>query len=260
MNKIELVTAWTATREKDEYVPFHSHNYYELVYYRVGQGGTQIGGTLYEFTANRFALIPPGIEHDENHYVDTEVYCIGFFMQEMLQEHFGSDEVQTIEGIARVIMEETFLQHSGYKDMIEAKLNELVVVLRRLLGGQSQKVQARSFEYVINYLAENSHEKIVLKELAEQLNFSYDYFQHHFKELVGVSPQQFLINRRVEMAKRLLKEGQFSCTEIAYRCGFSNSAQFSYIFKRETGISPKNVLREKTRKPTSSLDTKRQKS
>ena len=149
--------------------------------------------------------------------------------------------------IAKVIMEETLRQNLAYKDMIEAKLNELVVVLKRLFGGQAQKIQARSFEYVINYLAENSHEKIVLKDLATQLNFSYDYFQHHFKELVGVSPQQFLINKRVEMAKKLLKEGQLSCTEIAYRCGFSNSAQFSYIFKRETGRNPMNILRENKR-------------
>ena len=71
------------------------------------------------------------------------------------------------------------------------------------------------------------------------MHISYDYFQHRFKEIVGESPQQFLVRKRVEAAEGLLADGTLSCTEIAYQCGFSNSAQFSAIFKREKGITPR---------------------
>lgn len=241
----ELITAWEAVREKDRYIPFHSHNYYELVYYLDSQGVTLISGKQYTFTAGTFVLIAPGEEHDERHYAEGKLFCMGFTAPIKLRTHFFADTERVVEMLVKTIVRETLQQELDYKDMIEAKLMELLVVLKRILNTQSQKNQARSFEYVINYLAENSHEKIVLKDLAKQMNFSYDYFQHHFKELVGVSPQQFLIKKRLEMAQRLLKDGQLSCTEIAYRCGFSNSAQFSHIFKRETGRNPKNVLREK---------------
>ena len=70
------------------------------------------------------------------------------------------------------------------------------------------------------------------------MNFSYDYFQHRFKEITGYSPQQFLIHRRIEAAQTMLTDNSGNCTEIAQRCGFSNSAQFSALFKRETGYSP----------------------
>ena len=91
---------------------------------------------------------------------------------------------------------------------------------------------------MINYISENYYNKIQFKNLAKQLNFSYDYFQHRFKQLTGFSPQQFLIEKRINAAENMLKENDLNCTEISYRCGFSNSAQFSAIFKQKKGITP----------------------
>ena len=74
--------------------------------------------------------------------------------------------------------------------------------------------------------------------MVDFMNISYDYFQHKFKELTGFSPQQFLLNQRLLAAKELLQNSRLSCTEIAYRCGFSTSAQFSMLFKTHLGMSP----------------------
>ncbi|MBQ8143763.1 MAG: helix-turn-helix transcriptional regulator, partial [Butyricicoccus sp.] len=90
----------------------------------------------------------------------------------------------------------------------------------------------------IHYIEENYHEKIVLAECARQLNLSYDHFQHKFKALTGLSPKQYLTRQRLSAAKNLLLSGTLSCTEIAQRCGFSTSAQFSALFKKEFGCAP----------------------
>ena len=50
---------------------------------------------------------------------------------------------------------------------------------------------------------------------------------------------------RIEAAKNLLKTGEYNCTEIAYLCGFSDSAQLASIFRRETGLSPRKWQKEK---------------
>lgn len=238
MKTMKLVTAWRDVRAKEMYVPFHDHSYYELVYYYNGQGRTHIGEACHEYTNECFVLIPPGVLHDEMHDTDSDLFCIGFWAKEQLPADFYTDVQGSVARIARSIVEETISQQPGYREMLEIRLNELAVVLKRVAGKQPQRPQSKNFEYVINYIGENYHEKIQLKDFAKQLNFSYDYFQHHFKELMGVSPQQFLICKRVEAACRMLDMGQLSCTEIAYRCGFSNSAQFSAIFKRECGVSP----------------------
>ena len=106
----------------------------------------------------------------------------------------------------------------------------------------------KNFDYIINLLRENFFEHINLSDCAKQLNISYDYFQHKFKKLTGTSPQQFLIEQRLLFAEKLLIEGNSNCTEIAYRCGFSTSAQFSAFFKRRFGQSPLQYKRQHQQK------------
>ena len=96
----------------------------------------------------------------------------------------------------------------------------------------------KNFDYIIHYIKENFHEKIILADCARQLNLSYDYFQHKFKALTGFSPRQFLLMQRLAASEKMLAAGNLSCTKIAYLCGFSSSAQYSAIFKREYGLTP----------------------
>lgn len=250
MKSIKFVTAWRTVRKKDSYITFHSHDYYELVYYCNGHGRTHIGSKCYEYGDGNFVLIPSSMSHDEIHDSDSDLFCVGFQSREELVFDFYRDEQGRIANIVRAILDESMDQQIGYQDMLDIKLQELVIWLRRLAGNRKTRPELKNFEYVVNYISENYHEKIQLKDFADGMNFSYDYFQHQFKKLMGVSPQQFLISRRVEAAAEMLSAGEASCTEIACRCGFSGSAQFSAIFKRERGINPLQY-RQKTRESTS---------
>ncbi len=244
MEKIALISAWWINRKLGDTIPLHVHNFYELVYYSRGFGVATVGRKPCEFGSNHFLLIPPGVEHGEIHHADGKLFCVGFQMSKTAEGCFLRDDDLRVESIIREIVSEAFQQKSEYGQMIEAKLAELMVVISRLRSGSAQQHTAKGFDYVLNYLSENFHEKIVLKDFAAKMNFSYDYFQHRFKEIAGVSPQQYLVKKRVDLAERLLQEGQLSCAEIANRCGFSNSAQFSAIYKREKGITPSKAAKQ----------------
>ena len=70
--------------------------------------------------------------------------------------------------------------------------------------------------------------------------YSYDYFRHYFKKQYGMSPQSYLINVRLENAYSMLSSTpDISITEVAISCGFSDSSQFSVMFSRHFGTSPK---------------------
>lgn len=237
MKDFELKTAWSACREKGKRIRFHQHDFYELVYYCNGSGRGCVGNQSYSISANTFILVPPNMGHEEYHQADCELFCIGFMSEEMLDFHLLQDLQGTIYGIVKTIIREATEQPLCYKKMIIVKLCELMLEIQRQEDTRPQ-YSTRNFEYVINYIAQNYHEKITLRSMAQQMHISYDYFQHRFKEIQGESPQQFLVHKRVEAAERMLLNKTLSCTEIAYRCGFSNSAQFSAMFKREKGISP----------------------
>ena len=244
MYKLSLVSIWNYKKTKETYVQFHTHNFYELVYYRFGSGSTNIGNKRYAFKADTFVIIPPNTEHDETYETSGEVYCVGFLSDCILPLSFYDDDNHKIFNIIRLMYEEVRSQLQGYEDMIIAKLTELYVEIMRIEKHSSAGV--KNFEFVINYIHENYYEKIELRSLAEQLNLSYDYFQHKFKSVTGYSPQRFVIKRRLDVSKKFLFDSSLNCTEIAYRCGFSNSAQFSMMFKKEYGVSPLRFRKEYT--------------
>ena len=79
-----------------------------------------------------------------------------------------------------------------------------------------------------------------LAELAGPLRLHPTSFCRAFKQSIGLSPHRYLLEHRVNRAKEMMKDRKRTLTEIALDCGFSSSSQFSVVFKRITGVSPRN--------------------
>ena len=218
-------------------IPTHDHDFYEIVYYIEGKGQGHIDRRDYTFGDATFAVIPPHCPHDESHDRPCRLFCVQFYTDCDLPCGIYRDETQQIRSVLEQLHREIVEQSYGYKDMIDAKAKELLVLICRP-HHSSAKPQSKSLTYSINYICANYHEKIVFRELAKQMHLSYDYFRHSFHRQTGLSPQQFLIEQRLTHAKQMLQSSEKSCTEIAYLCGFSNSAQFSTLFKKAYGFTP----------------------
>lgn len=236
MESSNLITVWKAARNKNTKIPSHSHNYSELVYYVSGNGKTTIGDTEFCFLANSISIIPPNTPHSEVHFADCEVICVGVEPGNEPEVMLLSDDNLQIHNVLKTILYEVSRQEHLYKQVLGIKLKELFLIIERLKENKNNT--SKSFEYIINYLSENYHEKINLNSCAKQLNLSYDYFQHKFKKITGKSPRTYLLELRLDAAKTMLKQGEISCTQIAYSCGFSTSAQFSMLFKKAFGVTP----------------------
>lgn len=236
MKELTVKMLWRAEKASNFNVKPHMHNYHELVYYISGEGETEVADRTYRFTAGKFITVPPYTLHSEHHFRDGEVICLGFLSEKKTDLAFYNDSSGEIYGILEYMLQEILTQAYGYNEILSARLTELSVKLCRY-GNQIPR-SGKSFKYIINYLKENHHEKISFPECAERLNLSYDYFRHRFKEITGLSPRDFLLGERLKASKKALENG-CSCTQAAYMCGFSTSAQFSMLFKREFWISPK---------------------
>jgi AraC family transcriptional regulator len=80
-------------------------------------------------------------------------------------------------------------------------------------------------------------------ELARIAHLSPFHFSRAFKQATGMSPHRFIIERRIEQAKQRLTRGTDSVAEIAYATGFSSQAHLSNMFRRITGVTPKQYRR-----------------
>ncbi|MEY2930357.1 MAG: hypothetical protein RL033_1106 [Pseudomonadota bacterium] len=79
---------------------------------------------------------------------------------------------------------------------------------------------------------------IRLADLAGLASYSSDHFSRLFKRSFGESPYQYVLRRRVERAKALLRDASLSLADIASACGFATQAHLTNVFKLRTGVTP----------------------
>ena len=91
----------------------------------------------------------------------------------------------------------------------------------------------------IEYIDENLRSELTLASLAESVALSPGHFAHAFRQATGVTPHRYVLERRVEQAKLLLRHSDIPITEIADRVGCSSHSHFSVLFHRITGLTPR---------------------
>jgi len=79
---------------------------------------------------------------------------------------------------------------------------------------------------------------LTLQELAVAVGYSRSHFLRAFRETTGVTPHRYVLNRRVERARRLLGETEMSIAEVAFLCGFSSQAHLTPAFRKAYGLTP----------------------
>lgn len=123
--------------------------------------------------------------------------------------------------------------------------DSLIVALLSQLAGlaasNTQRMGARSRARVTEVLDARFAEPLTLGELASAGGLSVRQFTRAFREATGQSPHQYLLQRRVDHAKRLILRG-YPLAEVALQCGFADQSQFTRVFQRRVGITPGRFL------------------
>lgn len=82
------------------------------------------------------------------------------------------------------------------------------------------------------------HEEISLRNIANQVHINHQYLSTLFKNETGMSFSKYVINLRIEKARKLLKETNLKVYEIASLCGYMSTKQFTSVFKQISGYTP----------------------
>ncbi len=112
----------------------------------------------------------------------------------------------------------------------------LSIILKGQFGNNDKRDK---FLPVLDYINVNLDKSLSLGELAEVMGYNKRYFGNLFKEVFTVSPIQYVTNRKMSVACRLLADSNLTIQEIAYQLGFESEFYFSRMFKIKTGKSPK---------------------
>jgi AraC family transcriptional regulator len=108
---------------------------------------------------------------------------------------------------------------------------------RREISSRPLMPKAR-LNRVLAYIDEKADENLRLADLAKAAGMSVFHFAKLFKQSTGFSPHQYALKRRMEKAKQLLRQEDFSVLEVSARTGFVDQRHFTKVFRRFTGVTP----------------------
>ena len=160
---------------------------------------------------------------------------------------FGKQDLQ-LHHVAMLLLAELQLGGIMGRLYVESLTQVLVIHLLRHYSTVTQTITSGNrsltnsqLQQAIDYIHTHLNRDLSLAELASIVNISPTYFASLFKQAMGISPHQYVIQRRVEQAKMMLKRTDLAIADIALQVGFSSQSHLTQQFKRVTRLTPKQI-------------------
>ena len=112
-------------------------------------------------------------------------------------------------------------------------------------------LSGRSLKRVLSYIEDNLGQNLSLPDIANMAGLSISHCKSAFRESVGHPVHRYVIQRRVERARDLLRQGEQSISQVALETGFAHQSHLAYHMRRVLGVTPGSIL--KSSKPAPAI-------
>ena len=129
------------------------------------------------------------------------------------------------------------------KDTLKKTCSDLLHIIKHIVEEHQGEVSRTISEQIIEYLKEHYQEDISLDLLADRYYLNPSYLSRMFKQCVGIGLTDYLVELRMEKAKKLLLTGKYRVYEISQKVGYKSDKYFFRVFKSYTGQSPLEFCR-----------------
>src|SRR5258705_1319673 len=155
---------------------------------------------------------------------DEHIHHIGISLHHELKDANVVGRLYA-DSLAKVLAMQLVRRYSYFKD------------LRTRRGGMAPRKLRKAIEFINNNLDEE--QAVGLAAGADEVQMSYSHFARAFKQSMGVSPNVYMTEKRIERAKQFLSEKDLRIADIALRTGFASQSHFTSTFRKLVWTTPK---------------------
>lgn len=231
---------------REECAPFHRYGpnirqQYLIHFIESGKGRFVTGDNEYTLTSGDMFFISPGelTTYEADGKDPWKYKWVGFECAFDISDIFCKNVVSSEK--CGVIFSE-ILESEKYGDDAElyatGKIFELIATLRKSLSARGKREHSYA-QKAKNYIETNYYKSITVAGLAMEMGLDRSYLCTVFKELTGSSPKEYLVDFRLKNAADLMTVYGFSPKHAAASCGYDDIFNFSKMFKKKYGVSPR---------------------
>ena len=165
------------------------------------------------------------------------VYNLRYFITKLCQEYPGNQEYFEIEDELQFVLENSS-SVGEMKDELEFLIREHFFSEKNGSGDKQQIAKSMK-----EFLDKNFRTNITNQKLAERYGFVPSYLSTIFKSYYDMTPMDYVNYKKMEEAKHLLVHSRMKVKDVANYLGYQDSLYFSKVFKKETGVSPKEYIK-----------------
>ena len=249
----------------DSDVPFHKHDGFEFYLFLNGSVSFFVGESVYSPVRGDLFIISPEVEHRAisrgpqqydrfiinlrrdriKEFAALDPELMQSFGQENANQvrklHLGAEDLDGYCRIAEQLSSAVYLRKPCDDLLVDAFLTEVLVLLSRRLAGSREAENPGAAPDLVaevkNYIFEHLTEQIALDDLAQKFFFNGKYISATFKKYTGMTLRSYILEQRIMLAKRLLREGS-NVSEACENSGFLDYTNFIRSFTRIVGMSP----------------------
>lgn len=253
-------------------VQLHYHDCLEIGYCYSGVGVFVIEDKVFPFSAGDVVIISKQERHCARSHSDSimnGIYC--WTDPEILLGHMADDsdilntdrfsgphfrnvlpggEFPEISHLVHRIMTEVVERPVGYRSMIRAHFQELMVLLHRLpekrepVGPYERNPDYERISPALHFMAEHYAESISVDQLARLCHLSERQFRRIFQATVGITVIRYLTNLRIRMAVALLEKTGMPVIQVGQSVGYDALCSFNRNFRQVIGHSPRDYRKQ----------------
>ena len=244
---------------KGSEIPEHIQICDEITYMVSGKAMVYSGDESFEMSAGQVHYITKGVYHKIIAEADSTPHflCFGFCANEEFAElhdymnevrkmiHFHTMDDGSIKPHMELLMNEYYNYDADSDEMLHHYFCQMMRLLTRLSRGVNRNVPGKKSNASVNSVVyrvikhiDKEHRNIEsVKQIAEKLSYSEYYLSHVFKEKMGVTLKEYLMQRKILAATELLKNTSMRIEEISEHLHFASAHTFRQAFKRYTGMN-----------------------
>lgn len=256
--------------------PLHAHSFVEIAFIAKGEGIHKIGELTQPCKSGEIYIINHDVPHQfiAENQSELEIYnCVfkpSFFDFSMIDSKiffditYGflikiignekmlktpkitllGDSFQKVFTLYQEMLYEYSMKDEGYLEILKGELIRLIVYILRAMKNMIKESDTHSkkdhlIEKSIDYIHSNFSKDLTLEELSMQAFLSRSHFCRLFKEYTGITVKEFMRRIRINEACRLLSTTNKKIADIAYEVGYNDNKNFSFLFKKLVGKTPK---------------------